>query len=208
MSRTRCWAAPIASSAITSTLLALSFTATVARARDGDNHGHRQSDAAGDPRPRMPAYVPPTDDICACWCSVARSARACSATLCRRLWRRCPMNCGRVSPCVQQCRGEDLARVRAAYQSAGIAAELSAFFPDVADGWPTAHLVIARAGASTVAELAVAGRPSILVPLPGAIDDHQTANARAFADARGASVIVQHEFSPDALARNISQRCS
>ncbi len=92
-------------------------------------------------------------------------------------------------------------------QSAGIAAELSAFFPDVAGKFAAAHLVIARAGASTVAELAVAGRPAILVPLPGAIDDHQTANARAFADARGASVIVQREFSPDAL-RNVSQRCS
>jgi UDP-N-acetylglucosamine--N-acetylmuramyl-(pentapeptide) pyrophosphoryl-undecaprenol N-acetylglucosamine transferase len=105
---------------------------------------------------------------------------------------------------VQQCRGEDLARVRAAYQSAGIAAELSAFFPDVAAKLAEAHLVISRAGASTVAELAVAGRPAILVPLPGAIDDHQTANARAFADARGASVIVQHEFSPDALRQHLT----
>ncbi len=68
---------------------------------------------------------------------------------------------------VQQCRAEDLARVRAAYDAAGIAAELSAFFPDVAEKLAEAHLVIARAGASTVAELAVAGRPAILVPLPG-----------------------------------------
>ena len=59
----------------------------------------------------------------------------------------------------------------------GIDGELAPFFPDVADRLAAAHLVIARAGASTVAELAVAGRPSILVPLPGAIDDHQTANA-------------------------------
>ena len=59
-----------------------------------------------------------------------------------------------------------------------------------------AHLVIARAGASTVAELAVAGRPAILVPLPGAIDDHQSANARALAEARGASVIAQRDFTP------------
>ncbi len=82
---------------------------------------------------------------------------------------------------VQQCRAEDLERVRGAYLEAGVAAELSVFFPDVAERLAAAHLVIARAGASTVAELAVAGRPAILVPLPGAIDDHQSANARALA---------------------------
>jgi UDP-N-acetylglucosamine--N-acetylmuramyl-(pentapeptide) pyrophosphoryl-undecaprenol N-acetylglucosamine transferase len=100
---------------------------------------------------------------------------------------------------VQQCRPEDLGRVRATYDLAGVDAELSAFFPDVAEKLASAHLVIARAGASTVAELAIAGRPAILVPLPGAIDDHQSANARALAEARGASVIAQRDFSPDAL---------
>ena len=71
-------------------------------------------------------------------------------------------------------------------------------------GWRAAHLVIARAGASTVAELAIAGRPAILVPLPGAIDDHQSANARALADARGASVIAQRDFAPDALRERVA----
>ncbi len=74
---------------------------------------------------------------------------------------------------VQQARAEDLERVRDAYAAAGLAAELSPFFPDVAARLVAAHLVIARAGASTVAELVVVGRPAILVPLPGAIDDHQ-----------------------------------
>jgi len=101
---------------------------------------------------------------------------------------------------VQQCRPEDLERVRAAYATAGIAVELASFFPDVADRLRAAHLVIARAGASTVAELAVAGRPSVLVPLPGAIDDHQTANARALAHAGGARMIAQPDFTPAALA--------
>jgi UDP-N-acetylglucosamine--N-acetylmuramyl-(pentapeptide) pyrophosphoryl-undecaprenol N-acetylglucosamine transferase len=105
---------------------------------------------------------------------------------------------------VQQCRPEDLDRVRAAYAQAGIAAELAAFFPDIAGRLGQAHLVIARAGASTVAELAVAGRPSILVPLPGAIDDHQAANARALADARGASVIAQREFTPRVLTERLT----
>ncbi len=105
---------------------------------------------------------------------------------------------------VQQCRSEDLDRVRAAYAQSGIAAELASFFPDIADRLAGTHLVIARAGASTVAELAVAARPSILVPLPGAIDDHQSANARALSDARGASVIAQRDFSPAALTERLT----
>ena len=103
----------------------------------------------------------------------------------------------------QQCRQEDLERVRAAYAKRGIAAELSPFFPDVANRLAAAHLVIARAGASTVSELTVAGRPSILVPLPGAIDDHQAANAQALADARGASVIAQRDFTTDSLCKRL-----
>jgi UDP-N-acetylglucosamine--N-acetylmuramyl-(pentapeptide) pyrophosphoryl-undecaprenol N-acetylglucosamine transferase len=106
---------------------------------------------------------------------------------------------------VQQCRPEDIDRVRAAYATAGIAAELAAFFPDVAARLAAAHVVVARAGASTVAELAVAGRPAILVPLPGAIDDHQSANARALADAHGASVIAQRDFTPGALRERLAE---
>ena len=97
----------------------------------------------------------------------------------------------------QQCRTEDLARVRGAYHAAGIEAELAPFFDDVAAKLARAHLVIARAGASTVAEIAVVGRPAILVPLPGAIDDHQTANAVSLG---GAVVIAQASFTPDRLA--------
>jgi UDP-N-acetylglucosamine--N-acetylmuramyl-(pentapeptide) pyrophosphoryl-undecaprenol N-acetylglucosamine transferase len=92
---------------------------------------------------------------------------------------------------VQQCRAEDLDRVTAAYAESGIAAELSAFFPDVAARLAAADLVISRAGASTIAELAAAGRPAILVPLPGAIDDHQTANAGALCGAGAAWLIPQ-----------------
>ena len=99
----------------------------------------------------------------------------------------------------QQCRPEDLDRVRATYDLAGVDATLSPFFPDLAERLASAHLVIARAGASTVAELAIAGRPAILVPLPGAIDDHQTANARALVEARGASMIAQRDLTPAAL---------
>jgi UDP-N-acetylglucosamine--N-acetylmuramyl-(pentapeptide) pyrophosphoryl-undecaprenol N-acetylglucosamine transferase len=104
---------------------------------------------------------------------------------------------------VQQTRPEDLDRVKAAYAADAIPAELSPFFPDVAARLVAAHLVIARAGASTVAELAVAGRPSILVPLPGAIDDHQSANARALAEAGGAWVVPQLQFTPAFLAERL-----
>ena len=106
---------------------------------------------------------------------------------------------------VQQCRAEDIERVRAGYAAGGIAAELAPFFTDVARRLAAAHLVISRAGASSVAELAVAGRPSVLVPLPGAIDDHQSANARALADAGGAWVMAQAGLTPPVLAEKLNQ---
>jgi UDP-N-acetylglucosamine--N-acetylmuramyl-(pentapeptide) pyrophosphoryl-undecaprenol N-acetylglucosamine transferase len=105
---------------------------------------------------------------------------------------------------VQQTRPEDLERVTAAYAEYGMTAELSPFFPDIAPRLVAAHLVIARSGASTVAELAVAGRPAILVPLPGAIDDHQSANARALAEAGGAWVVPQPGFTPAFLAERLA----
>lgn len=99
----------------------------------------------------------------------------------------------------QQVRTEDLARVRTAYADAGIAAELSTFFGDVDRRLADCHLLIARAGGGQVAEAAVAGRPALFVPLPGAIDDHQTANALAAAQAGAALVLPQAAFSPAAL---------
>jgi UDP-N-acetylglucosamine--N-acetylmuramyl-(pentapeptide) pyrophosphoryl-undecaprenol N-acetylglucosamine transferase len=105
----------------------------------------------------------------------------------------------------QQCRPEDLNRVREAYGAAGVPAELSPFFPDVAGRLAMAHLVVARAGAGTVAELACAGRPAVLVPLPSAIDDHQAANARALADNGAAWVMPQHGgFTPAALSERLA----
>jgi UDP-N-acetylglucosamine--N-acetylmuramyl-(pentapeptide) pyrophosphoryl-undecaprenol N-acetylglucosamine transferase len=105
---------------------------------------------------------------------------------------------------VQQCRGEDLPRVASAYKDAGIKAELSPFFAGMAEKLAAAHLVIARAGASTCAELAVAGRPAILVPLPGAIDDHQAANAEALQNVGGAWVIAQREFTAALLTERLT----
>ena len=100
---------------------------------------------------------------------------------------------------VQQCRKEDLLRAQAAYAAAGIGAELAPFFDDVAARYATAHLVISRAGASSCAEIAAVGRPAILVPLPGAIDDHQMANAASLADSGAAIVLRQSDFTEATL---------
>lgn len=105
---------------------------------------------------------------------------------------------------VQQARQEDGDRVRAAYQAAGIAAEVSPFFADMAQRLAASHLVIARAGASTTAELAVTGRPALLVPLPSAIDDHQSANAAILAQAGAAWVLPQTQFTVDAVADQLA----
>ncbi|WP_082828337.1 undecaprenyldiphospho-muramoylpentapeptide beta-N-acetylglucosaminyltransferase [Tistrella mobilis] len=106
---------------------------------------------------------------------------------------------------VIQVRPEDMAGAEAALAGQGFAAvELAPFFADMPARLAAAHLVVARSGASTVAELAAAGRPSLLVPLPGAIDDHQTANARALVDAGAAIAMAQPAATPEALARAIA----
>ncbi|MFN3401279.1 MAG: undecaprenyldiphospho-muramoylpentapeptide beta-N-acetylglucosaminyltransferase [Ferrovibrio sp.] len=105
---------------------------------------------------------------------------------------------------VQQCRAEDLERVRAAYVAAGIQAETATFFSDVAQRLAVAHLVVSRSGASSAAEIAVVGRPSLLVPYAHAMDDHQTANAQALAHAGGAEVIAQDKFTPERVAMAFS----
>ncbi len=103
----------------------------------------------------------------------------------------------------QQCRPEDLEAVRAAYAGTGIAHKLATFFDDVPERLARAHLVVSRAGASTVAELAAVGRPAILVPYPFAMDDHQSANAAALADGGGAWLQPQTTLTPETLARMI-----
>ncbi|MBM3621744.1 MAG: undecaprenyldiphospho-muramoylpentapeptide beta-N-acetylglucosaminyltransferase [Alphaproteobacteria bacterium] len=99
----------------------------------------------------------------------------------------------------QQCRAEDLERVKSFYAARGIDAECAPFFRDFPARLAGAHLVVARAGASTVAELTTSGRPSVLIPFPHATEDHQRANALAV-DEVGASILLPHEaFTADAL---------
>jgi UDP-N-acetylglucosamine--N-acetylmuramyl-(pentapeptide) pyrophosphoryl-undecaprenol N-acetylglucosamine transferase len=104
----------------------------------------------------------------------------------------------------QQARGEDETRVREAYARIGVAAEVAPFFSDLPARIAASHLIVSRSGASTVAELAVIGRPAILVPLPHALDQDQLANANVLAGAGGAIVLKQDDFTPERLAREIA----
>jgi UDP-N-acetylglucosamine--N-acetylmuramyl-(pentapeptide) pyrophosphoryl-undecaprenol N-acetylglucosamine transferase len=104
---------------------------------------------------------------------------------------------------VQQCRPDDIERVRAQYAELGIPAELLTYIEDMPAKLADAHLVVGRAGASTIAELTAAGRPAILIPFAAATDDHQTANAREMVKAGGARAIQQSDFTPEVLARQI-----
>ena len=104
-----------------------------------------------------------------------------------------------------QARIEDIDAVRAKYAEHGIPAETATYLPDLPEHLAWTHLVIARAGASTIAELTAAGRPAILVPLPSATDDHQTANAREITKAGGARTIQQEAFTAGELAKQMQK---
>lgn len=103
-----------------------------------------------------------------------------------------------------QARGEDEQRVAAFYADHGIDADVQPFFNDVPRRMSEAQLIISRAGASSVADISVIGRPSILVPLAAAIRDEQSANARGLADAEAAVVIPENLLAPEALSEQIA----
>ncbi len=106
---------------------------------------------------------------------------------------------------VQQCREDDIETVRAKYAELGVAAECAPYIADFPERLRWAHLVIARAGASTVAELACAGRPAIFVPYPHAMDDHQTYNVVDMVEAGGAVAFQQPDFTAAAVAKHIQR---
>lgn len=107
---------------------------------------------------------------------------------------------------VQQTREESLSMARDIYQQAGVTAECQPFFSDVGDRLSAAHFVIARAGASSVSEIAAVGRPALFVPLAIATDDHQTANAADLVEAGAADSVPESEFTADALAALLEVR--
>jgi UDP-N-acetylglucosamine--N-acetylmuramyl-(pentapeptide) pyrophosphoryl-undecaprenol N-acetylglucosamine transferase len=106
----------------------------------------------------------------------------------------------------QQARGEDNSRVAAACARMNFPVEIAEFFADLPARMADAHLIVGRAGASTVSELAVIGRASVLVPFPHALDQDQAANAAALAKSGGAIVVPQDEFTPEHLAEIL--RCA
>lgn len=116
-----------------------------------------------------------------------------------------PLNFRRRMQVTQQCRAEDIDAVRARYVQLGVPADLATYLPDLPDRLSWSHLVIGRAGASTIAELTAAGRPAILIPLPSATDDHQTANVREMVEAGGARAINERIFTPVELAKQMQK---
>ncbi len=105
----------------------------------------------------------------------------------------------------QQCRPEDIESVRQRYADLKIPADLSTYMTDIPERLAWTHLMIARSGASTLAELTAAGRPAILVPLPSSTDNHQTYNTDEMVKAGGARMIVQRNFTPVELAKQMQK---
>jgi UDP-N-acetylglucosamine--N-acetylmuramyl-(pentapeptide) pyrophosphoryl-undecaprenol N-acetylglucosamine transferase len=105
----------------------------------------------------------------------------------------------------QQARAEDMPMVEGCIAKLEMSADIAPFFTDMAERIAKAHLVICRSGASTVSEIAVIGRPAILVPYPYALDHDQAANAAALAATGGAKVIAQTELSAEKLSRILTE---
>jgi UDP-N-acetylglucosamine--N-acetylmuramyl-(pentapeptide) pyrophosphoryl-undecaprenol N-acetylglucosamine transferase len=103
-----------------------------------------------------------------------------------------------------QARDEDAARAAAGYEAAGVRAEIAPFFTDIPRRLSEAQLVISRSGASSVADISVIGRPSILIPYAAATGDHQTANAKGLVDAGAAVVIAEKALDAEGLSRHIA----
>ncbi|NBC13919.1 MAG: undecaprenyldiphospho-muramoylpentapeptide beta-N-acetylglucosaminyltransferase [Gammaproteobacteria bacterium] len=109
-----------------------------------------------------------------------------------------------VRPQVRHQAGEKTLDIaRAAYAAAGAAAEITPFIDDMAAAYTWADLVVCRAGALTVSEIAAAGVPAVFVPFPYAVDDHQVGNAHWLTDAGAARLIIQKDLTPAALAEHL-----
>ena len=104
---------------------------------------------------------------------------------------------------VHQTGEKDADKIRARYAEAGVPAEVSAFIVDMAGAYLGADLIVCRAGATTVAELAIAGKPALFIPYPFAADDHQTRNAREMVERGAALSFAQQDLTAEALAAAI-----
>ena len=104
----------------------------------------------------------------------------------------------------QQARSEQIASLKTQYEGANIKADIASFYHDIASLYDECDLIISRAGASSVSEIAAAGRASILVPFAAAMDDHQTGNAQILETAGGAIILSEAELNPQSLAQALS----
>ena len=105
---------------------------------------------------------------------------------------------------LHQTGKQHVATVQAGYQQAGVSGDIKPFLEDMAQHYAWADIVICRAGALTIAELAAAGVASILIPFPSAVDDHQTSNARFLSDRKAALLLPQTQLTPQTLANLLS----
>jgi UDP-N-acetylglucosamine--N-acetylmuramyl-(pentapeptide) pyrophosphoryl-undecaprenol N-acetylglucosamine transferase len=191
------------------TAVATSFDATLG------TDGARSVERTGNPvraailAHRATPYQKPSSDgeIRLCVFGGSLGARIFSDLLPRALALLPAAQRGRLS-LVQQCRSEDLDRVVEAYTRQALKAEVKTFFNDIPDRLAATHLVIARAGASTVSELAVIGRPAILVPYPHAMDDHQSRNASAMENAGGGWMMPESTLTAETLAGRLGELLS
>ncbi|HEY3887260.1 MAG TPA: undecaprenyldiphospho-muramoylpentapeptide beta-N-acetylglucosaminyltransferase [Caulobacteraceae bacterium] len=145
------------------------------------------------------AYVAPADRVNLLVTGGSQGARVVSETVPRAVAQLSQALRDRLT-IQQQTRAESIESARAIYQDAGVVFELAPFFRDMAGRLAEAHLVVGRAGASTVCELAVAGKPAILIPLKIALDDDQGQNAALLADAGAAMVLREEALSTESLA--------
>jgi len=105
-----------------------------------------------------------------------------------------------------QCGVADESGLQKAYQDSKIEGQATAFIDDMLSAYDEADLIICRAGASTIAEISIAGKPALFIPLPTAADDHQTMNAKELAEAKGAWLVKQSDFTPQYLADFVKER--
>ena len=148
-------------------------------------------------------YAPPTDELRLLVTGGSQGARILSDTVPAAL-ASLPEGLRLRLRVEQQTRAEAADAARATYAAAGVQATVAPFVRDMAERLAQAHLVIGRAGASTVSELAVAGRPSILVPLAIATDDHQRLNAALLTDAGAAEMILERDLTVERLASAVA----
>ena len=154
---------------------------------------------------KIPQYTPPTDhgDINLLIVGGSLGAAVFGETVPEAI-SRLPEALRKRLVITQQTRQEQIENVTSQYQHAGIRCDITPFINDMASAMTKAHLVIGRAGASSVAELAAAGRPAVLVPYPYAMDDHQTANAEAAVQVKGGWLVPESEMTAGSLAGRIA----